>query len=42
MGRFAFNEPAGACPTRTGPGTVFRADVHRLVDHGRRTAPSIR
>ncbi|MGW7084586.1 excinuclease ABC subunit UvrA [Streptomyces sp. NPDC054871] len=34
MGTFSFNKPAGACVTCTGIGTVFRADVHRLVDDG--------
>jgi len=32
MGTFSFNKPAGACPTCTGLGTIFQADVHRLVD----------
>ncbi|MEV0322880.1 excinuclease ABC subunit UvrA [Streptomyces sp. NPDC050658] len=34
MGTFSFNKPAGACPTCTGIGTVFQADVSRLVDDG--------
>ncbi|MEV6752531.1 excinuclease ABC subunit UvrA [Streptomyces sp. NPDC051214] len=32
MGTFSFNKPAGACTTCTGIGTVFQADVRRLVD----------
>ena len=35
MGDFSFNKPTGACPACTGIGTVFRADVQRLVDEGR-------
>lgn len=38
MGDFSFNKPAGACPGCTGLGTVFQADAHRLVDHGRSVA----
>lgn len=34
MGTFSFNKPAGACATCTGIGTVFHADVRRLVDDG--------
>ncbi|TGB00655.1 excinuclease ABC subunit UvrA [Streptomyces sp. MZ04] len=34
MGTFSFNKPAGACATCTGIGTVFQADVRRLVDDG--------
>ncbi|AYY13959.1 excinuclease ABC subunit A [Actinobacteria bacterium YIM 96077] len=38
MGNFSFNKPAGACPTCTGLGTVFDADVQRLVDDERSVA----
>ncbi len=32
MAHFSFNKPAGACPTCTGLGTVYTADVTRLLD----------
>jgi len=32
MAHFSFNKPAGACPTCTGLGTVYAADVTRLLD----------
>ena len=38
MGDFSFNKPAGACTACTGLGTVFEADVDRLVDASRSVA----
>ncbi len=38
MGDFSFNKPSGACPSCTGLGAVFEADVDRLVDRGRSVA----
>jgi len=35
MGNFSFNKPAGACPSCTGLGIVFQADVRRLIDDER-------
>ena len=32
MAHFSFNKPEGACPTCTGLGTVFQANLKRLVD----------
>jgi excinuclease ABC subunit A len=32
MAHFSFNKPDGACPTCTGLGTVYQANVQRLVD----------
>jgi excinuclease ABC subunit A len=32
MAHFSFNKPAGACPTCTGLGTVYTADLIRLLD----------
>jgi len=32
MAHFSFNKPVGACPTCTGLGTVYTADVNRLLD----------
>jgi excinuclease ABC subunit A len=38
MGSFSFNKPAGACPSCTGLGNVFQADVAGLVDENRSIA----
>ena len=32
MAHFSFNQPAGACPTCTGLGTVHQANLNKLVD----------
>ncbi len=32
MANFSFNKPAGACPTCTGLGTVYQANLERLVN----------
>jgi excinuclease ABC subunit A len=32
MEHFSFNKPAGACPTCTGLGNVYQADISHLVD----------
>jgi len=32
MANFSFNKPVGACPTCTGLGTVYQANVQRLVN----------
>jgi excinuclease ABC subunit A len=38
MGNFSFNKPAGACPTCTGLGVTFQANVDRLIDPERSVA----
>lgn len=35
MASFSFNKPAGACPTCTGLGTVYTADLSRLLDENK-------
>lgn len=32
MAYFSFNKPAGACPTCTGIGTIYDADLEQLID----------
>jgi excinuclease ABC subunit A len=38
MGNFSFNKPAGACPTCTGLGIAYQANVQRLIDQERSVA----
>ena len=38
MASFSFNKPAGACPACTGLGTVYSADLSRLLDEGKSLA----
>src|SRR5690606_23007575 len=35
MAHFSFNKPEGACPTCTGLGTVFQANLPLLVDEAK-------
>lgn len=35
MASFSFNKPAGACPTCTGLGVVFRPNLEQLIDESR-------
>jgi excinuclease ABC subunit A len=35
MASFSFNKPAGACPTCTGLGTVYRPNLDKLVDESK-------
>lgn len=32
MASFSFNKPAGACPTCTGLGTIYQANIAKLID----------
>ncbi len=38
MAYFSFNKPAGACPTCTGIGTIYDADLEQLIDPTRSIA----
>ena len=38
MAFFSFNKPAGACPTCTGLGTVYTADLPSILDEGKSLA----
>jgi excinuclease ABC subunit A len=35
MASFSFNKPAGACPTCTGLGTIYRANIAQLIDENK-------
>jgi excinuclease ABC subunit A len=35
MSHFSFNKPIGACPTCTGLGTIYKANLHLLVDENK-------
>lgn len=35
MGYFSFNKPEGACPTCTGLGTIYQANLDRIIDMNR-------